>query len=118
MPSLRHQKVRELLKRTIGEILRRELPLAETGLVTVNDVGVSADLHSASVFVGVLGSPAQKKRAAEFLDAERGRLQYLLGQSIRLKYTPHLRFLVDDSIEKGNRVLDILEELDPPGDQP
>jgi ribosome-binding factor A len=114
MPSLRHQKVRELLKRTIGEILRRELPMTEIGLVTVNDVGVSADLHSASVFVGVLGSPAQKKRAVEVLDAERARLQYLLGHSVTLKYTPHIRFIVDDSIEKGNRVLDIIDELEHP----
>jgi len=118
MSSLRHQKVRELLKRAIGEILRRELSMTETGLVTVNDVGVSADLHSASIFVGVLGSPAQKKRAVEVLDAERGRLQYLLGQAITLKYTPHIRFLVDDSIEKGNRVLDILDELEHSGDKP
>jgi ribosome-binding factor A len=110
MPSLRHQKVRELLKRTIGEILRRELPMTEIGLVTVNDVGVSADLHSASV----LGSPAQKKRAVEVLDAERARLQYLLGHSVTLKYTPHIRFIVDDSIEKGNRVLDIIDELEHP----
>jgi ribosome-binding factor A len=109
MPSLRHQKVRELLKRTIGEILRRELPMTEIGLVTVNDVGVSA-----SVFVGVLGSPAQKKRAVEVLDAERARLQYLLGHSVTLKYTPHIRFIVDDSIEKGNRVLDIIDELEHP----
>ena len=47
MGSLRLQRVRELLKREIGEVLRRELPVERAGLVTVNDVGVSGDLHSA-----------------------------------------------------------------------
>lgn len=112
MASLRHQRVRELLKRALGEILRRELSVTEAGLVTINDVGVSADLHSASVFVGLLGNAAQKKRARELLEADRGRFQYLLGQAVVLKYTPQIRFVVDDSIEKGNRVLEIIEELE------
>ncbi len=112
MSSLRHQRVRELLKRTVGEILRREFSIDQVGMLTVNDVGVAADLHSASVFVGVLGSAAQKKHAKEVLQSERSRLQYLLGQSVTLKYTPQVRFIVDDSIEKGNRVLGIIEELE------
>jgi len=43
MPSLRLQRVRELLKREIGEVIRREFPVSEAGLVTVNDVDVSGD---------------------------------------------------------------------------
>ena len=116
MPTLRHQRVRELLKRAVGEILRRELSIPEVGMITVNDVGVSADLHSATVFAGVLGSAAQKRRANEVLQAERSRIQYLLGQTVTLKYTPQIRFVVDDSIEEGNRVLSIIEELEKDSD--
>jgi ribosome-binding factor A len=112
MPSLRHQRVRELLKRTLGEILRREISVNEAGLLTINDVGVAADLHSATVFVGVLGNAQQRKRAAALLQSERSRLQFLLGQAVVLKYTPHIRFQIDDSIERGNRVLEIIEELE------
>ncbi|MBI3191227.1 MAG: 30S ribosome-binding factor RbfA [Pedosphaera parvula] len=104
--------MRELLKRALGEIVRRELPVAEAGLITVNDVGVSADLHSATVFVGLVGSADQKKRANELLQSERKRLQHLLAQAVILKYTPQLRFVVDDSIERGNRVIQIIEELE------
>ena len=49
MPSLRLQRVRELLKREIGEVIRREIPVGEAGLINVNDVKVSSDLHSAVV---------------------------------------------------------------------
>lgn len=100
------------MKRSLGEILRRELPIGEVGLVTVNDVGVAADLHSATVFVGLLGNKSQKGRAREVLEKECKRFQFLLGQAVTLKYTPQIRFVVDDSIEQGNRVLSIIEELE------
>ncbi|MBA4148736.1 MAG: 30S ribosome-binding factor RbfA [Verrucomicrobia bacterium] len=110
--SLRQQRVRELLKREIGEIIRRELPLSEAGLISINDVLMSSDLHSATVFVGVLGTTAQKQKAGSLLQKERGRIQGMLGRNVVLKYTPTLRFIVDDSIEKGNRVIELLDEID------
>ncbi len=110
--SLRLQRVRELLKREIGEVIRRELPVSEAGLININDVMVSSDLHSALVYVGIFGTAEQKKRGAALLHKEQKRLQGLVGKAVVLKYTPRLRFIVDDSIEKGNRVLEILGELD------
>ena len=110
--SLRQQRVRELLKREIGEIIRREVPLSEAGLISVNDVLMSSDLHSATVYVGVLGNTEQKKKAASLLETHRTRMQGLLGRAVVLKYTPTLKFVVDDSIERGNRVIEIIDELD------
>jgi ribosome-binding factor A len=110
--SLRLQRVRELLKREIGEVIRRELPVSEAGLINVNDVMVSADLHSALVYVGIFGTAEQKKRGASLLHKEQKRIQGLVGKAVVLKYTPKLRFVVTDSIEKGNRVLEILEDLE------
>jgi ribosome-binding factor A len=112
MPSLRHERVRELLKREIGEVLRREFNVAEAGLITVNDVEVSGDLHSAVVFVSILGSSEQQKHGGTLLNQHRKRIQGMVGQAVVLKYTPTLRFVVDDSVVRGNRVLRILEELE------
>jgi ribosome-binding factor A len=112
MPSLRLQRVRELLKRAIGEVIRRELPVGEAGLISVNDVEVAGDLKSATVFVSVFGGPEQQKRGLTLLAEQRGRIQGLLGRKVILKYTPTLRFVVDDSIARGNRVLQIIEELE------
>src|SRR5262245_42104340 len=112
MPSLRFQRVRELLKREIGEVIRREFPVSEAGLVTVNDVDVAGDLHSAIVFISILGNPDQQKRGLAMLTRHRKRIQSLVARAVVLKYTPTLKFLIDDSIARGNRVLQIIEELE------
>ena len=112
MSTLRLQRVRELLKRALGEILRRELPLDQTGLLTVNEVDVSSDFRAATVYVGVVGTAAQKKTGMNILNHERKRIQSLVGKAVVLKYTPLLRFVVDDSIERGNKILKIIDELE------
>ncbi len=110
--SVRQERVRELLKRQIGEVIRREFSVEEVGVITVNEVGVSTDLHSAVVFVGLIGSPDQRKKALDVLQKNRKRLQGLLAREVILKYTPQLKFVADDSVAKGNRVLAIMEELE------
>jgi|ERR1043166_1265000 ribosome-binding factor A len=112
MPSLRLQRVRELLRRAIGETIRREFQVSDAGLITVNDVDVTGDLHSAVVFVSILGNPDQQKRGFGLLVRHRKRIQGLVGRAVVLKYTPALRFIMDDSVVRGNRVLSIIEELD------
>ncbi len=112
MPSLRLQRVRELLKREIGEVIRREFPVSEAGLVTVNDVEVAGDLHSAIVFISILGNAEQQKRGLGLLTRHRKRIQGLVARAVVLKYTPTLKFLIDDSVVRGNRVLEIIEELE------
>ncbi len=112
MPSLRLLRVRELLKREIGEVIRREFPVSEVGLVTVNEVDVSGDLHSAAVFISILGNAEQQKRGIRLLRRHRSRIQSQVARAVVLKYTPKLRFLIDDSVVRGNRVLQILDELE------
>ncbi len=112
MPSLRLQRVRELLKREIGEAVRREFHVSEAGLITVNDVDLAGDLKSATVFISILGNPDQQKRGFQLLNEHRIRLQGFIGKAVVLKYTPKLRFAFDDSIVRGNRVLQIIEELE------
>ena len=112
MPSLRLQRVRELLKREIGEAIRREFHVNEAGLITVNDVDVAGDLKSATVFISILGNPDQQKRGFQLLNEHRVRIQGFIGKAVVLKYTPKLKFAFDDSIVRGNRVLQILDELD------
>ena len=112
MPSLRMQRVGELLKRAIGEVIRRELPVSEAGLVTVNDVDVAGDLHSAIVFVSILGTVEQQKRGFDLLLRHRKRIQGLVARAVVLKYTPTIRFLMDDSVVRGNRVLEIIADLE------
>jgi len=112
MQSLRHARVRELLKRAIGEAVRREFNVDEVGLITINDVDVGGDLKSAVAFVSILGNAGQQKRGLQVLEENRLRLQGLVAKSVVLKYSPTLKFIVDDSIVRGNRVLQIIDELE------
>jgi len=112
MASLRIQRVRELLKQEIGEAIRREFHVNEAGLISVNDVDVAGDVKSAIVFISILGNAEQQKRGFQLLTEHRIRIQSMIGRSIVLKYTPTLKFVFDDSIVRGNRVLQILDELD------
>jgi ribosome-binding factor A len=106
------QRVRELLRREIGEAIRREFQVSEAGLITVNDVDVTGDLHSAVVFISILGNADQKKRGFSLLVQHRKRIQGLVGRAVVLKYTPTLRFIMDDSVVRGNKVLSIIEDLE------
>ena len=112
MPSHRLLRVQELLKREIGEVIRRELPVQQAGLVTVNEVDVAGDLKTATVYLGLLGTTEQKKTALDLLQKNRARIQSLVAKTVVLKYTPKLRFAVDESVDRGNRVLQIIEELE------
>lgn len=114
MPTMRHERVRELLKRAIGEAIRREFNVNDVGLITVNDIDVGGDLRTAVIFISILGKPEQQKRGLQVLEENRIRLQQLVAKSVILKYTPTLKFIADDSIVRGNRVLQILEELEKP----
>ncbi len=115
MPTLRQQRVRELLKREIGEAIRRELPVDQAGLITVNDVEVSGDLRYATVFTSILGTAEQQKAGFAMLTRNRLRIQDLVAKAVVLKYTPRLRFVYDDSVMRGNRVLEIINELEKTG---
>jgi ribosome-binding factor A len=120
MSSLRQQRVRELLKRSIGEAIRREFNVADAGLISVNDVDVTGDLKSAVVFISIFGSADQKKRGFQLVTEHRTRIQSLMARDIVLKFTPTLRFVMDDSVVRGNKVLQIIEELEktsPVGEQ-
>jgi ribosome-binding factor A len=112
MSTLRHERVRELLKREIGEAIRREFDVSEAGLISVNDVDVAGDLKAATVFISIFGNPDQQKRGLQLLTEHRARIQNLVARAVVLKFTPILKFVFDDSIVRGNRVLQIIEELE------
>ena len=111
MPNLRHMRVRELLKRELNEIFRREFPV-ELGLVSVSEVGVSNDLHSATVFVSSIGDEPARRKAFRAVRKAAGKIQSQLGQAVELRYTPRLKFTLDEARNRGDRVLHILDEIE------
>lgn len=112
MGSHRKERVRELLKRAIGEAIRREIPVGRAGLVSVNDVEIASDFRVARVYISILGTAEQQRTGLAVLQESRARIQDLVVKSVVLKYTPQLRFVVDDSIQRGDRILQLIEELE------
>jgi len=102
-------RINEMLKRELSGIITREMKF-EKGLVTINQVDVTSDLKNAHVFVSVLGTAGAD--IINQLEAHRGALQSGLAKHVVLKYTPHLVFHLDDSIERGTRVIEIMQEID------
>ena len=119
MQNLRHMRVRELLKRELNEIFRREFPV-ELGIVSVTEVGVSNDLHSAKVFVSSIGDDKSQQKAFRTVRKSAGKIQLELGKAVDLRYTPKLKFVMDEAYNRGDRVLKILDEIeqDHPQDNP
>ena len=111
MQNLRHIRVRELLKRELNEIFRREFPV-ELGIVSVSEVGVSNDLHSAKVFVSSIGDDKAQQRAFRAVRKSASKIQFQLGQIVALRYTPKLKFVMDEARNRGDRVLQILDEIE------
>jgi len=112
MQNRRHDRVRELLKRELSAIILREFPVSAAGLISVNDVQVANDLHAALVFVGIVGTPEQQKKGFGLLQQHRNRLRSLVGAAVVLKYTPELRFALDEAVVRGNRILGIIDEIE------
>ncbi len=106
----RLERVREVLKRELGAIMVRELRFTSP-LVTVSGVDITPDLKQAHVFVSVIGNDRQQHEAIELLEQNRAMLQHELSKRVVIKYTPHLNFKLDGSIERGARVINIMDEL-------
>ncbi len=106
----RIERVCEVLKRELGIIVLRELTFS-VPLVTVSSVDITPDLKQAHIFISAFGTEGQKRGVIALLEKNRHILQAELAKRLILKQTPHLNFRLDDSIERGSRVLSILDEL-------
>ncbi len=106
----RLDRVNEAIKRELSGLIRKEFTF-QAKLVTVQEVDVTPDLKSAHVYIGVIGTPEEQRAAMAQLHDARQRLQHELSRRVILKYTPHLYFKLDESGERGDRVLQILDEL-------
>lgn len=115
--SQRTDRVDELLRQEIGAILAREVADPRIGFATVTDVETTPDLQHAKVWVSVIGGPAERRETLAALDRAMGFVRRELGVRLRLRRIPALHVELDASMERGTRMLQILDELEH-GDAP
>jgi ribosome-binding factor A len=99
------------MKRELSDILQRDFKDPHLGFVTVTDVEVSDDLGFAKVFCTVLGGEADKKTSLRVLNKAKGFLRGEVSRRLHLREAPELVFKYDNSIERGLRVEQILEQI-------
>jgi ribosome-binding factor A len=103
-------RVCEVIKRELSAAIAREIQFP-VPLVTISSVDITPDLKQAHVFISAIGESSARARVLELLTEARVSLQGELARRVIIKHTPHLRFHLDDSIERGTRVLAIMDEL-------
>jgi ribosome-binding factor A len=110
-PTPRQQRVGDLLRAEISEIVRMRMRDPRLGFVTVTEVNVSRDLRHASVFVSVLGEESDGLAALAVLNRAAGFLRSELGGRVDLKHIPELRFKIDRSAEHAVRISSVLKKI-------
>jgi len=104
------RRINEVLREVVGAAIAGELSDPRIGFVTVTAVETSPDLRTAKVFVSVLGDEEEREATLEGLRSSHGVIQSRIATEIRMKRTPTLTFVYDDTIEKASRVTELLEE--------
>ncbi len=109
--SLRAEKMREFLKEEVSQIILHELKDPRIGFVSITDVEISVDLRYARIFVSVLGDDAAKAKTMEGLHSAQRFIRAALGKRMQIRYTPEVTFRLDESIERGTRIVSLLREV-------
>jgi ribosome-binding factor A len=120
--SQRTEKVDELLRQEITSIVARDVADPRIGFVTITSVETTRDLRHAKVWVSVIGQPAERDATIAALGRAMPFVRHELGLRLRLKRIPDLHVRLDDTAERGTRVLQLLNELEagetPEGEAP
>ena len=110
MPGARMRRVNEAVKEVLSTHIAGDLRDPRVGFVTVTSVETSPDLRSARVYVSVLGDEDDRAQTLEGLTASHGFLQSQVASELRMKHTPVLEFVYDESIDTGMRISGLLED--------
>ena len=110
----RPQRVGELIRAEIASMVLTDLHDPAIGFVTITQVQMSPDLHTARVYFSCLGGPEEFDRVRAGFDRAAGFLRREIGRRCRLRHAPELHFFPDRSAETGARIEKILQENLPP----
>jgi ribosome-binding factor A len=108
----RADRVSELLKHEVSEIVRRDVKDPAVGEVTITRVQMTDDLKMATVSFGVLDRTEEAEQVTESLQRAAGHIQRLLGKRLRLRFIPKLTFQFDRNLDYSLKISKILQEID------
>ena len=103
------RRVNEALREVLSTRIAEGLKDPRIGFVTVTAVETSPDLRHARVFVSVLGDESMRTESLKGLQSAHSLLQAHIAQEMRMKHTPELKFVYDETVEQGMRINELLE---------
>lgn len=103
-PTQKMRRVNEAVKEVLSAAISRDLKDPRLGFVTVTGAHVTRDQRHAKVFISVLGREKEKVSTLKILEAGRGFLQARLAAELRMKRTPELDFVYDESVDEGMKI--------------
>ncbi len=110
--SQRTDRIDELLRQEIGSIVARDIADPRIGFATITSVETTTDLRHAKVWVSVIGQPAERDATVAALRRAMPFVRHELGGRLRIKRIPDLHVHLDDTAERGTRILQLLSELE------
>jgi ribosome-binding factor A len=110
MSGDRMRRVNEAVREVLSSRLAEGLSDPRIGFVTVTSVDTSPDLRHARVYVSVLGDERERADALAGLTSAHGLLQSAIAGELRMKRTPTLQFVYDESVDRGMRITELLDE--------
>ncbi|MBR4421945.1 MAG: 30S ribosome-binding factor RbfA [Erysipelotrichaceae bacterium] len=106
----RVDKLDSMLMREISVIVSQEINDPKLGFPTVTEVDVAPDLNTAKVYVSFLGKNYKKRDGLDALRRAKGHIKSELAKRLKLRKIPDLTFVVDDSLDKADRIENILKK--------
>jgi ribosome-binding factor A len=111
MLTQRQERLNKLLREEISELLLRHLKDPRLGMITVSEVRVLPDLSQATVFVSVQGDDDARQASLAGLESAAGHIRTELSRRLRLRRAPELRFILDEMQERGDHILDLIDQV-------
>ena len=111
--TLRNERVRKTLMKEIADIIQKDVRDPRiSGIVSITDIELAHDNSFAKVYFSVFTTNDEAKaKTIEALEENVSKIRYEVGKRIRLRLTPELRFIPDDSLERGTKVMDLIDKI-------
>ncbi|EGQ0289738.1 30S ribosome-binding factor RbfA [Staphylococcus pseudintermedius] len=109
--NMRAERVGEQMKKELMDIINNKLKDPRVGFLTITDVQPTNDLSLAKVYLTVLGSDKERENTFKGLEKAKGFIKSEIGQRMRLRIVPDLQFEYDESIEYGNHIERLIQDL-------
>ena len=111
MSNMRVHRVGEQIKKELSHLFQHELKDPRIGFVTVTGVEMSGDLQQAKVYISVFGENQQKEDTLQAIEKASGFIRSEIGKRVRLRHTPEIIFKIDESIEYGQRIEQLIRDV-------